>query len=120
MRKKYTVIDFLVVIGMLVILAITVFTLNSSGLLQEARDNIRIFNMATLNSAVSYSLGYSPSESLGSANIVYISLTDPLATSDGWGSVSGVGACRPPSGIFLALRCIFHLRPNGRDGLDTG
>jgi hypothetical protein len=98
MRKKYTVIDFLVVIGMLVILAITVFTLNSSGLLQEARDNIRIFNMATLNSAVSYSLGYSPSESLGSANIVYISLTDPLATSTVGDQCQGLGLAALPLG----------------------
>jgi len=90
-RFAFTLIDLLIVIAAPVVLVIIVFTLNPAELLREARDSIRIFNMATLNSAIGYSLQYSPSESLGSPNTVYVSIPDPTATTTAGDQCQGLG-----------------------------
>jgi prepilin-type N-terminal cleavage/methylation domain-containing protein len=97
----FTLIELLVVIAILAVLAVVVvLTLNPAGLLQESRDANRLQDMATLNSAIGYSLADNSGESLGSANTVYVSVPDPTATTTagsdctalGLPSLSGSGA----------------------------
>src|ERR1035437_2333444 len=81
MRRGFTLIELLVVIAILAVLAVVVvLTLNPAGLLQEARDSNRISDMATINSALGLSLADNASESLGSANTVYVSVPDTSTT----------------------------------------
>jgi prepilin-type N-terminal cleavage/methylation domain-containing protein len=80
--QGFTLIELLVVIAILAVLAVVVIiTLNPAGLLQESRDSNRLSDMATLNSAIGISLTDNSTESLGSANTIYVSIADPAATS---------------------------------------
>lgn len=98
-RKGFTLIELLVVIAILAVLAVVVaLTLNPAGLLQESRDVNRLADMATLNSAVSYSLTDNASESLGSSNVVYVSIPDPTATSSLGDQCQGLGLISLPAG----------------------
>jgi len=91
-RSAFTLIELLVVIAILAVLAVVVvLTLNPAGLLQESRDASRLSDMATLNNAVSYSLADNAGESIGSANMVYVSIPDPVATSTAGDQCQGLG-----------------------------
>src|ERR1035437_210816 len=99
MRNAFTLIELLVVIAILAVLAVVVvLTLNPAGLLQEARDANRISDMATINNALGLSLADSSSESLGSANTVYVSVPDPTATTTAGDQCQGLGLLVLPSG----------------------
>jgi prepilin-type N-terminal cleavage/methylation domain-containing protein len=99
MRKGFTLIELLVVIAILAVLAVVVvLTLNPAGLLQEARDANRISDMATINNSLGLSLADSSSESLGSANTVYVSIPDPTATTTAGDQCQGLGLFTLPSG----------------------
>jgi hypothetical protein len=92
-------IELLVVVAILAVLAVVVvLTLNPAGLLQEARDGSRISDMASLNSALSYSLADNSAESIGAANTVYVSVPDPTATSTAGDQCQGLSLLSLPSG----------------------
>jgi prepilin-type N-terminal cleavage/methylation domain-containing protein len=84
-RKGFTLIELLVVIAIIAILAVVVIlTLNPAELLRQARDSNRVSDMATLTSALGVYVedqGSGSNFSLGSSNVVYISIPDPSATS---------------------------------------
>jgi len=97
-RQAFTLIELLVVIAILAVLAVVVvLTLNPAELLQESRDSNRISDMATLQSAISLSLGDNAAESLGSANTVYVSIPDPSATSTLGDQCQGLGLISLPA-----------------------
>ena len=98
-RSGFTLIELLVVIAIIAVLAVVVvLTLNPAGLLQESRDGNRLSDMATLNSAISYSLGDNSAESLGSPNTVYVSIPDPTATTTAGDQCQGLGLPSLPAG----------------------
>lgn len=95
----FTLIELLAIIAILAVLVIVVvLTLNPAGLLAESRDATRISDMATLTSALSYSLADNASESMGSANTVYVSLPDPTATSSARDQCQGLSLLTLPAG----------------------
>lgn len=99
LRHGFTLIELLVVVAILAVLAVVVVTtLNPTGLLQQSRDSNRLQDMATLNSALGYSLADVPSEFLGSASTTYVSIPDPVATSSLGDQCQGLGLPALPSG----------------------
>jgi prepilin-type N-terminal cleavage/methylation domain-containing protein len=101
-RKGFTLIELLVVIAIIAILAIVVvLTLNPAELLRQSRDGNRVSDMATLNSAINlYNTDQSGVSSyfLGSANTVYVSIPDPVATTTAGDQCQGLGLISLPSG----------------------
>jgi prepilin-type N-terminal cleavage/methylation domain-containing protein len=85
MRRAFTLIELLVVIAIIAILAVVVvLTLNPAEMLRQARDSNRLSDMATLNTAINLyntDQGGASGYSLGSSNVVYVSIPDPNATT---------------------------------------
>jgi len=79
-NKAFTLIELLIVIGILAILATaTLLVLNPAQMVKQTRDTVRMSELISLNQALSL---YETSglTSLGSSNIVYISIPDSSAT----------------------------------------
>ncbi len=82
LRRGFTLIEILVVIGMLAVLAtITALVLNPAELLAQARDTKRINDLNTLNASLN--LYQSQAGLLVASNTVYISLPDNGTDDDG-------------------------------------
>lgn len=80
-RASFTLVELLVVIGILAILtAAVVIILNPAELLKQSRDSKRTTDLANLNNAIKLLLTQSPDVNLGSASTVYISLSDSSST----------------------------------------
>src|SRR5574343_1710632 len=76
-NKSFTLIELLIVIAILALLmSIIIITLNPSELLKQTRDTKRISNLKSLNNALSIFQATKPTTSMGTANIVYISIPD--------------------------------------------
>ncbi|MGB7957639.1 MAG: prepilin-type N-terminal cleavage/methylation domain-containing protein [Minisyncoccia bacterium] len=104
-RKKrggFTLIELLIVIAIIAILAVVVvITLNPAEMLRQARDSNRLSDLATLTSALNLyntDQGGAAGYSLGSANVTYISIPDPTATTTAGTDCSGIGF--PAGGAF--------------------
>jgi prepilin-type N-terminal cleavage/methylation domain-containing protein len=90
-RSAFTLIELLVVIAVIAILSIVVLlTLNPVQLLMQSRDGDRLSDMSTLNSALGDYLAEGGT-SLGSTNVVYVSIPDPTATSSLGDQCQGLG-----------------------------
>ena len=71
----FTLLELLIVIGILAILSVTVLiVINPADLLARARDSNRISDLSTVNSAINAFVAFYPNASLGSVNTVYVSL----------------------------------------------
>jgi prepilin-type N-terminal cleavage/methylation domain-containing protein len=90
-RSAFTLIELLIVIAIIAILSVVVIlVLNPAQLLMQNRDSNRVSDMATVNEALGvYSAG--GGTSLGSSNVVYISIPDPAATSTAGDQCQGLG-----------------------------
>lgn len=78
---SFTLVELLVVIGILAILtAAVVIILNPAELLRQARDSNRMTDLATIDKAISLLLTQQPDTNLGTAQTVYVSLPDTSAT----------------------------------------
>jgi prepilin-type N-terminal cleavage/methylation domain-containing protein len=96
-RSAFTLIELLVVIAILAVLAVVVvLTLNPAGLLQESRDANRLSDMSTLKTALS-AWQADGGTNLGTANVVYVSIPDPTATSTAGDQCQGLGLISLPS-----------------------
>lgn len=90
-NRAFTLIELLVVIAILTLLiSITIIILNSSEMLKKSRDTKRISNLNVLNDALSI-FQATKITSMGTANIVYISIPD---SSSG---CTNLGLPAPPS-----------------------
>jgi len=73
--KAFTLLELLIVIGILAILSTTVMiVINPADLLARSRDSNRISDLATVNTAINAFVAFYSNASLGTANTVYISL----------------------------------------------
>jgi type II secretory pathway pseudopilin PulG len=79
--SSFTLVELLVVIGILAILtAAVVIVLNPAELLKQGRDSKRTTDLANLNNAIKLLLTQNPDVNLGAASTVYISLADSSST----------------------------------------
>jgi type II secretory pathway pseudopilin PulG len=79
--SSFTLVELLVVIGILAILtAAVVIVLNPAELLKQSRDSKRTTDLANLNNAIKLLLTQNPDVNLGSASTVYTSLADSSST----------------------------------------
>lgn len=79
-EKGFTLVELLILIGILAVLATaTVLVLNPAEYLAQARDSRRISDLDALNKIIDL-YNIEGGSSFGSANTVYISLPDSLAT----------------------------------------
>lgn len=73
--KAFTLLELLVVIGILAVISVTVLiVINPADLLARARDSNRISDLSTVNSAINTLVAFYSDASLGSVNTVYVSL----------------------------------------------
>jgi type II secretory pathway pseudopilin PulG len=80
-NSSFTLVELLVVIGILAILtAAVVIVLNPAELLKQSRDSKRTTDLASINNAIKLLLTQNPDVNLGSASTVYISLADSSST----------------------------------------
>lgn len=80
-RIAFTLIELLIVVGIVAVLAVvTVVVLNPAELLKQGRDSRRLAELASLNRALQIVEVEVTGASFGSANTVYVSLPDTSAT----------------------------------------
>jgi type II secretory pathway pseudopilin PulG len=80
-KDSFTLVELLVVIGILAILtAAVVIVLNPAELLKQGRDSTRMTDLANMQKAIQLLLSQNPSVSLGTASTVYVSLPDSSST----------------------------------------
>jgi type II secretory pathway pseudopilin PulG len=80
-KDSFTLVELLVVIGILAILtAAVVIVLNPAELLKQSRDSKRTTDLANLNNAIKLLLTQNPDVNLGAASTVYLSLSDSSST----------------------------------------
>jgi prepilin-type N-terminal cleavage/methylation domain-containing protein len=73
--KAFTLLELLIVIGILAVLSTTVLiVINPADLLARARDSNRISDLSVVNSSINTLVAFYSNTSLGSVNTVYISL----------------------------------------------
>ena len=73
--KAFTLLELLIVIGILAILSTTVIiVINPADLLARSRDSNRISDLSTVNSSINTLMAFYSNASLGSVDTVYVSL----------------------------------------------
>jgi len=84
-QKSFTLIELLIVIGILAILvAAIVVTLNPAQLLAQARDSKRQQDLSALNQSLNTITALDQSLFMGTSSIVYTSLPDSTTTCANW------------------------------------
>jgi prepilin-type N-terminal cleavage/methylation domain-containing protein len=112
----FTLIELLVVIAIVAFLSIVVvLVLNPAQLLQQSRDSNRIFDMATMNSATGVYLAQG-GVSLGTPNVVYVSIPDPVATSSAGDQCQGLSLLSLPAGYTYQCAASSTFRRNNGTG----
>ncbi len=86
LEESFTLIELLIVIGILAVLvAAVVVTLNPSQLLAQARDSKRQQDLSALNQALNTVYALDQTVSFGASSTVYTSLPDASSTCGSWG-----------------------------------
>ena len=76
-KKGFTLLELLIVIGILSILSTTVvLVINPAQLLKKARDSQRISDLNTLKTAIAYYITETASPEIGDAGTTYTTVTD--------------------------------------------
>ncbi len=116
-RDSFTLIELLMVMAIIAVIAVVaVFIINPLTILQRERDTARLSDMGTIGDAMShYKLEGS---SLGTAQTLYVSIPDPLATSTAGDQCQGTGL----STSSLPSGWVYHCAglANFRNGDGTG
>jgi len=84
--QGFTLLELLVVIGILAILAVTVvLVLNPSELLKQGRDSARLSDLSAINSSLGYFQVDRTGQWMGTSSVVYVSIPDTSTTCDNLG-----------------------------------
>lgn len=84
-KASFTLVELLVVIGILAILtAAVVIVLNPAELLRQGRDSSRMTDLANIQKGMQLLLSQNPAVNLGNASTVYVSLADSSSTCGSW------------------------------------
>ena len=111
-KRAFTLVELLVVIGILVILAVVaLLVINPGQLLMQSRDSNRITALSTLDTAVEYA--QSQGASLGSPSIAYISIPDPTLTGNATSNCATLGLSAIPS---MTYQCVSPTNVTKLDG----
>src|SRR3989339_296581 len=79
--RSFTLIELLIVIAILALLmSIIILTLNPAEMLKKTRDTKRISSLKSINNALGIFQATRPTASIGTANIVYVSIPDSSST----------------------------------------
>ena len=98
MKKGFTLLELLIVIGILAILATaTVLVLNPAELLRQARDSQRVSDLASLNSAISLYVT--------AANTPLMASSSNAATNSTCHSGGGTYTCYSDRNALLGVSC---------------
>jgi prepilin-type N-terminal cleavage/methylation domain-containing protein len=85
-NKSFTLIELLIVIAILALLmSIIIITLNPSEILKQTRDTKRVSDLKSLNNSLSIFQATKPTTTMGTVNIVYISVPDSSSTCSNLG-----------------------------------
>lgn len=85
MRRAFTLIELLIVIGVLAVLAVAVIlTLNPAELLRQSRDTRRVAEIKALNAGINGFSSGNPKASLGTSSLLYVSLPDSDPACGSW------------------------------------
>ncbi|MFA7201438.1 MAG: type II secretion system protein [Candidatus Paceibacterota bacterium] len=97
--QSFTLIELLIVIGILAILtAAVVVVLNPSELLQQSRDSSRMTDLAVLHKAISLLQLEQSVSSIGVNNVIYISIPDTTLVGNATSTCGSLGLLPPPFG----------------------
>jgi len=78
---SFTLIELLIVIAILALLmSIVIISINPSEMLKKSRDTKRISSLKALNNALGIFQATKPTTTMGTANIVYVSIPDSSST----------------------------------------
>ncbi len=109
MKKAFTLLELLIVVGILGILAtVTFIVLTPTELLKQARDTRRVQELSTLNKVINWVQTSKSSISLGFSSVVYVSLPD---TSDSCSNLS-----LPPLPSGWSYKCVTQANLKKVDG----
>jgi prepilin-type N-terminal cleavage/methylation domain-containing protein len=87
-KKGFTLLELLIVIGILAILSTTVvLVINPAQLLKKARDSQRISDLNTMKTAIAYYITEAASPSIGSESLTY----SYIATASCFGTTTSTG-----------------------------
>lgn len=115
-KGGFTLIELLIVIAIIAVLAVVaVLILNPANLLTETRDSTRLSDLADLTNAIEiFSVDTLTANALGNANIVYISVPDPTATSTAGDQCQGLGMPALQGGyLWHCASPAFYRKTNG-------
>jgi prepilin-type N-terminal cleavage/methylation domain-containing protein len=117
-RNGFTLIELLVVIAVIAILTVVVLlTLNPAELLRQSRDSNRLSDLDTMVHALGlYTTDQSTASafSLGSSNVIYISIPDSTATSTAGDQCQGLGL--PTLPVAYSYHCASPTNYRNVDG----
>jgi prepilin-type N-terminal cleavage/methylation domain-containing protein len=120
MTPGFTLIELLIVIAIIAVLAlVVVLAINPAELLKQSRDSNRLSDMSSLQTALNLSVTDSAINGniiLGSSSIVYVSLSDPTATSTLGDQCQGLGLPSLPSIYTYHCSASSTLRMNDATG----
>ena len=109
MNKSFTLVELLIVIGILAVLsAAIVVVLNPAELLKQARDSKRLQDLTSIDQSLSVSQAIYADIDLGTASTVYVSIADTSATC------ANLGLPSLPSG--WAYNCVTSANLINTDG----
>lgn len=108
MRKGFTLVELLIVIGIVATLAVAVvLVVNPAELVKQSRDSVRLSDLESINKAIGFYQTQNPNGSFGDPTKIYVSVPDPALSGDQTSNCPNMGLSLLPSGYDY--RCVSSL-----------